>query len=334
MVEEQEDITKTDDSNNSSNNNIESEQVADSTLIDDVYSEVVDKILRAEEKRRKKLGLTIEEAEKLAQEEINIEQEVNTQICPNPRKVLLDPYKRRTEEQATIWRKKPIPYAVSIARIMKIYNSWENLGFNPKFKPIFAMQYLTGTRISEVLSIRKGDIDFTTTFDNLGRPVEFMEVYAINLKQGKKRTENTRMYKQLVCPAYGEEKQMVYDLKEYVKKFSENEFIFQITRRAFEYMQQGKIDPHARIMVHRHNHKINFAPIRVIEVDGRIGYRNVWLGSTHYLRRCRLTHLATVYGWNETLIKDFAGWTSTAMLPTYVNISGEDMKKKFIEKMK
>lgn len=45
----------------------------------------------------------------------------------------------------------------------------------------------------------------------------------------------------------------------------------------------------------------------------------------HYLRHCRLTHLATIYGLNSTELQAWAGWTSGRMTNTYIQFDWQGL---------
>jgi integrase len=306
-------------------------------IYDDEYCEMVD-ILERAEKRAQKKGVnpndTIEEAKK----EIEIEKILSDQVCPNP-DASIDPFQRKLGEEKTLFRAKPVPYAVSMKKITSIYETWGSTGvasncpIKPLFKPLFAMQYLTGTRISECLRLRRQDVDFNSTIDKQGRPRDFMEVYAVNLKQGKATPKNSKAFKQIATPCWGLEEKMAKDLERHCEKFSAEEPLFQVTEKFTEFFKQDKMDPCARVMAWQQFRKIDYGPLRLLAPDNSIIYKDSWTGTTHYLRRCRLTHYVTYYKFNETMLKAAAGWTTNLMVGTYVNIGAEEMKEQFLDRI-
>lgn len=222
---------------------------------------------------------------------------------------------------------KPRPYAVNMDKMMRIYSNLEGLGINKRYKPIFAAQYLFGGRITEILNMKRGDVELVSVPMDDGSQRDMLEVSLLNLKH---KNINLRV-RQLVSPTWGKEKQMAMDFLKYIQRFDEKEYLFQIHPN-HDYSKG--IHPNSRIVVWQQFSKIDYAPIRVIRPDGMIDILTKWMGSTHYLRRCRLTHLARNYEWNENLLKEFAGWTTTAMVSTYVSLGAMGMREKFLESAK
>jgi integrase len=70
------------------------------------------------------------------------------------------------------------------------------------------------------------------------------------------------------------------------------------------------------------------------------GYRKAYtiikkLGiNPHYIRRIRLTHLVTIYGFNDQELTKMAGWTNSLPASVYVNLSNEDLINRFKSKQR
>lgn len=61
-----------------------------------------------------------------------------------------------------------------------------------------------------------------------------------------------------------------------------------------------------------------FTPQRAWQILRKYGY------NPHYLRHVRLTHLVTVYNFNEHMLRRFAGWTDTRPARFYIEIKWQD----------
>lgn len=48
----------------------------------------------------------------------------------------------------------------------------------------------------------------------------------------------------------------------------------------------------------------------------------------HYFRHCRLTHLVTVYGYNDQELTKYAGWVNSKMASTYSHLMVKDLMDK------
>jgi len=54
-----------------------------------------------------------------------------------------------------------------------------------------------------------------------------------------------------------------------------------------------------------------------------------WMGfHPHFLRHTRLTHLASMYGFNALELQQFAGWTNTNPASVYVHLNWKDLSNK------
>jgi hypothetical protein len=295
-------------------------------LFDDVFVDIIDSMLEAEESAKEKKTPVDGEFNAITKEkekEKELEGQVGAHGKPSP------DWKKYYNQ-----RMKPIPYAITMKKMVKIYKSWEDLGLKALFKPLFGAQYLFGGRISEMLHLKKMDFELTSSLTPDGEIKDFLECSLTTLKQGEKITRDSKKFRQIVIPTWGEDKCMVDDLLAHLDKFDGQEYLFQITNRFFEFMtEKKKLDPHARKRAWDEFSKIDYGPIRVIETDATLGHRDSWFGTTHYLRRCRLSHLYVNYGWDAELIKVFAGWKSTKMLGTYVNIGAKEMKEMLIRRL-
>ncbi|MHA1626697.1 MAG: tyrosine-type recombinase/integrase [Candidatus Asgardarchaeia archaeon] len=159
---------------------------------------------------------------------------------------------------------------------------------NKRDKALVELLYLTGARISELLSLRRGDIEEDKVGD-----VEFLFVNLITLKR-KKGVEQ----RVVEIPKF----EISNETLEYIYSKGEDDLLFESSRN------KGK--PISRI----HAWRI----IKSISKD-------LYL---HLMRHCRLTHLVNKYNYNELELMRFAGWTNTNPAKFYMYQSAKDRAKK------
>jgi len=170
----------------------------------------------------------------------------------------------------------------------------------PKYILLYYTTYYTAGRISEVLMLRKKDIDFTA----IGTQ-EFVQVTMF--------TEKNRKNKIRVLPIpITRENEFWYDmLLKRIDQIEETDYLFpEITRTAFAMACRRKI----------------LMPIRVYLVDERkISDEYYYPLHPHYLRAARLTHLVEKYGMQADQLMYWAGWSDTRMSEYYVRLSPKSL---------
>jgi len=276
-----------------------------SNEIDDIFDESIENMIDAEVANRNK-KISLEDAEIKVKKIREIDKATADQIGPKP-------IKRRI-----------IPYSVSMDKLLKIYDNFEtNVVNNKTIKYLWAADYLFGGRITETLNIKRGDLEVVTKKGKDGVKRAFLNCNLLTLKRSKVKG-NTTSVRQVITPIFGKEARMANDILEYSKNFDNKERIFRLIFNS----KRDDLESE-RTKAWRFFHKVDYGPIRVIESNGKPGYRENYLGATHYLRKCRLTHLHNYYNFNEQMIKVFAGWSSTRMVGVYVNVSLDDMIDRF-----
>lgn len=110
----------------------------------------------------------------------------------------------------------------------------------------------------------------------------------------EKRREKTDIYRKVGIP-YDTHKEFIDIIREHIKRsrLVESSYLFDINRRSAH-----------RICVK-------------------------WMGfHPHFLRHTRLTHLASINGFNALELQQYAGWTNTNPASVYVHLNWKDLSNK------
>lgn len=203
-------------------------------------------------------------------------------------------------------RKKPIPMAIepkdlikSIHRINKLdsMHRWELTAFS-------SFLYLSGARISEGIDIKRNQIQ-----------VRSEDLMVINIKTLKSRIYPLR--KIPISPVKTDEP-FFRIFKTFIDENTsrdENDYLFNFS---------------SRNLVNKYFKKIVIPDLLQLDPQNRTWIEENFSLHPHYLRHCRLSHLASIFDFNEIQLMKFAGWTSTKPAVFYIKLSYKDLLKKMV----
>lgn len=207
-------------------------------------------------------------------------------------------------EAVKIRRKKPIPMPISPRDLFKKVHELNNINFINRWDltSLACFLYLTGARVSEALDLKRSNLEIKDS------------MIIVNIK-----TLKSRIYPLRILPLGP-----IKSDKPYYKIFhkfltsnnyEEDDFIFPFQSRFIinKYFRMIKIE---KLLQLDPNKK------KWIEQDLRL--------HPHYLRHCRLSHMATIFNFNELELMRFAGWTSIKPAVFYVKLTYKDLLKKMI----
>jgi integrase len=141
---------------------------------------------------------------------------------------------------------------------------------------------------------RVSEILFKFKINNLTLEKESNRLFYVFYIYTEKRREKTDIYRKVGIP-YEKNKEFIDIILDYIKrsKLTESSFLFDINRRTAH-----------RLVVK-------------------------WMGfHPHFLRHIRLTHLASIYGFNALELQQYAGWTNTNPASVYVHLNWKDLSHK------
>lgn len=209
-----------------------------------------------------------------------------------------------------IRRKSPIPMAIPPERLFRIIHKINKLDYIKKWDltALASFLYLTGGRISEVLDIKRSNIETKRINENL-------EIFVVNIK-----TLKSRIYPMRIIPiAPIKTDKPFYDI---FHKFLSNN----------EYADDDYIFPfQTRFIINKKFKKVKIKNLLQLDPINKEWIRQDFNLHPHYLRHCRLSHLASVFDYNEIDLMRFAGWASIKPCVFYVKLSYKDLLKKMIK---
>lgn len=165
-----------------------------------------------------------------------------------------------------------------------------------RWKSLFYALYLTGARVSEILDTERKDwyVD-----NHNGHQVMFVRLITLKRKQKYIRTVPIN----LEITRTPEETKMAEYVLNYLRPKHPDEKPWPICRKtAWKYLS---------VIPFKTRTVIKGQYIRDHEFK-------MW---PHYLRHCRLTHLAQYYSFDESYLVRFTGWTNSKPAQTYVNLN-------------
>lgn len=172
-------------------------------------------------------------------------------------------------------------------------------------RALFFTLYLSGARISEIIGqdstpdqqgcspLIKEDFDYKP-----GVELSFA------LQTLKRHDRNPRYP---TAPDREPYTSMIYEVLTWLNQKQDGDVIFNIRRTAF-------------------NNRLSKVKIAV-KPFGRSESIVEKKMNPHYLRHCRLTHLAVYHHWTDSQIRTFAGWTTSALASQYVDLDKERQTK-------
>ena len=192
---------------------------------------------------------------------------------------------------------KPVPDVVSIGEIKAIGERY----MDSEIRALFYFLYLTGGRISEVMDIRIRDLE-------LIKDAEGREIFKVHLLTRKNRRQK---YRDIPVVLGNVETDMVDYIFKWIETFENADperklFPDLNVDSGYQHIAKQKIKINATL-------GLNHFPDYVLRIH------------PHYLRHCRLTHLVQLYGFSDTALTRFAGWSNSAPAQIYVNLNWSDL---------
>jgi len=211
-------------------------------------------------------------------------------------------------------RKKPIPEPISQEEIFNLGKTIQDL----QDKALFYFLYLTGARITEALQTQCRDISLKNLKLKSGRRVKAIAIDLLTLKRRKGIPRRT-----IFVNPMGLDKEMYKVIEELRTSRPKPDTYL------FEY---GDIKSQkARKNAYWHIKKITYS-IRGIEPpDGKMVLMPDFGLYLHYLRHCRATHLAQVYGYNNRELMLYFGWSSSQVADVYTNLSPVELMGRMVD---
>jgi len=177
-----------------------------------------------------------------------------------------------------------------IPSIAEIINIAESI---PKIniRALYSLLYITAARIREIIPDRKNNFPSIIKADFSFSYKDDRKYISINIRNEKHKKKKR---KEIPFPLDKEENITLWSfIKEYLDTLKLNDELFPFSYQ-YAYRQ---LKPH-------------------------IG------GNPHWLRHIRLTHLITVYNFNENLLQRYAGWTDTRPSKAYAELNTSDILDK------
>lgn len=206
----------------------------------------------------------------------------------------------------------------------------EDEDLNDLGRVLVSLCYQSGGRISEVLEIRKCDINFYK--------VKGKEFLKIKLNTKKNPNQDIR---HIPVPIYRDiENRISKYYIDRMRTLENNDLIYPLKYTTAWKTISKILDKYKKKAVEGSNNKkeaIGKTEI-LISKDGKEyrGYKSKkdkgkkFMNACHYLRHCRLTHMVLIYDYNEPQLTKFAGWTDSQPATTYVHLKTDDLEMKML----
>jgi len=203
-------------------------------------------------------------------------------------------------------RVKPIPMAIDPDKLLKEINKINKSDYRNRWDlAVFtSFMYLTGARVTEAINVKRKHLEIRNN-----------NLFVVNLKTLKSRVYPIR---QLPIAPVKTDKPFFEILSTYLEEnsFQEDDFLFPFQSRFKVFYRLRKI----------------MIP-KLLQLDPN---KKAWIEEDfhlhpHYLRHCRLSHLASIFDFNEIQLMKFAGWSSTKPTIFYIKLSYSDILKKMIQ---
>ncbi len=205
---------------------------------------------------------------------------------------------------------KPILDPLNLEQIIEHWKKFRKISW--KKGSLYAMGYLTGARVSEIREIKRSDITFLTRKNK--------QVMIVKLLTLKNQRHKSRLIPIVRTGAYAE---MFDDLKEWIQLFRNYERLFPYTR---QWLRQMLTPPKNRTWLSKRI-KRHDLPKDYPLIETRAYYWNTKKVKDikrpyffHYLRHCRLSHLATYHHFDSMKLMYWAGWTDPKLANIYVRM--------------
>ncbi len=153
---------------------------------------------------------------------------------------------------------------------------------------LYVLAYLTGGRITEILSLRKKDMTIQKVNNRMTLAIELR-----NLKNKR------RMQKTLPIPFDGDDAKFLNLIRDYINEFNQDDLLFEGQNR----MPMTKIRAY---QILKKNADVN----------------------PHWMRHLRLSHLRLYYRFDAFELQKFAGWSDIKPAQHYMEIGWQDLLEK------
>jgi integrase len=214
-------------------------------------------------------------------------------------------------------RKGPKPRRNPVKPIPEVMNEEDLYDFGKKYpqpwRCLFYLTYLTGGRISEVLELRRKDmerVDFEDT-----------DAVKVTLITRKNRANKFRAVPIPTCKMLTE----VMDYIDTLPKGGES-YLFQDI-----HCLKGGRSKAWRMFAKEHT-VVRATDARGERPEDKYLSAYVLRMRPHYLRHCRLTHLVNRYGVDSLILMFFAGWTTPAPARVYASADWQTILKRMTDR--
>ena len=213
-------------------------------------------------------------------------------------------------EKRKIHPVKPLLNPIPITQIMKDWKMFKDYQ-GRKVSNLYAFAYLTGARGGEINQVRASDIKLVKKETDSG----IEKWLIIEMPTLKNRRYKTRILPIMVKEPYTE---MVEDLWEWIQLFRPYEKLFPYSR---DYLRRW-LTPRTIGGKKRGYRKLEAPLIKTTaffwDTSKKKPYKRPYY--THYLRHCRLTHLASHHHFDAIKLMYWAGWSDPKLANIYIRL--------------
>lgn len=206
--------------------------------------------------------------------------------------------------------RKPVPEVVTRDTI---YSLGEMI-HRPIVRALFYFIYLTGARITEALLVSRNDIQSETLS---GQPIITIRLRTLKKRRGTK----FRVVPIWISPDRNPiEYKMWQSIKPFIQRVASG-FIFALGG------SPGRV-----------RRRVGYYFSKDIRMKTKAIYKMKFIEEyefgmyPHYLRHCRLTHMALIYGFDALKLMQFAGWSSTSPASIYIHFNWIDLASWMVKK--
>lgn len=217
-------------------------------------------------------------------------------------------------------KKHPVKPLLNPIPVKQIISDWKKFKDyqGRKVANFYAFAYLTGARGSEINQVRASDIKLIRKQTDKGEEKWLI----VEMPTLKNRLYKTRTLPILVKDPYTE---MVNDLWEWVQLFRPYEKLFPYTR---DYLRRW-LTPRKMGGKVRGWRELKAPLIETTaffwDTNKKKPYKRNYY--THYLRHCRLTHLASHHKFDALKLMYWAGWTDPKLANIYIRLDWLSLAK-------
>lgn len=192
---------------------------------------------------------------------------------------------------------KPVPEPLEMNEIYELGSRYPIV----QDRALIYFLYLTGCRVSEALACRIRDLQERETR-------EFGNVLTVKLITLKNRRQRIRI---IPIPMNKHEGPMLKVFQKFIKGMAPEQRIF------------AGLKSRMNVCYHLAKHELTTRAVHDKEILDEFTFKV----HPHYMRHCRLTHMVTYYGFGETKLVRFAGWTNSKPAQVYVALDWDDLAR-------